>query len=224
MCSKSQQWPESQSLQVTMSQIMERWPWPTKANLIKNNELQIDECQQCSNKAQTSVKLILWPSSNDAPSDKQHHRKTKKMWAKLPPLKQIPSSIKMPGWLGSSSASQHQPQNSHHTEHQNVKTNNNNAAAVFRSNSFRFERPPPEDDARMYLNGRPGPVKSYSITAQDIASLNDKYEVPKDFVNHKPLKSCFKKGGMPSKGHYYGGVHIATLVSFYQAPWPASFV
>ena len=41
--------------------------------------------------------------------------------------------------------------------------------AVFRSNSFRFERPPPEDDARMYLHGgRHGPVKSYSITAQDV--------------------------------------------------------
>ena len=44
--------------------------------------------------------------------------------------------------------------------------------AVFRSNSFRFERPPPEDDARMYLHGgRHGPVKSYSITAQDVRIL-----------------------------------------------------
>ena len=47
----------------------------------------------------------------------------------------------------------------------NVKQN-----AVFRSNSFRFERPPPEDDARMYSSGGhgKGPVKSYSITAQDV--------------------------------------------------------
>lgn len=158
---------------------MERWPWPTKSNLIKNNELQIDECHQCS-KAQTSVKLILWPSNSSASSAApaaastppvSDKRKTKKMWAKLPPLKQIPSSLKMPGWLGSSAQhGNHQSHTEHHGHHgHQVKTNNNNA--VFRSNSFRFERPPPEDDARMYLNGRPGPVKSYSITAQDVRSF-----------------------------------------------------
>ena len=65
--------------------------------------------------------------------------------------------------------------------------------------------------------GRHGPVKSYSITAQDIVSLNDKYKVPKDFVNRKPLNSCMtnkmskriQKSG--EQNNNYGGVHMETL-------------
>jgi len=229
-----------------MSQIMERWPWP-KANTNMKNECQCGTNEQVStslNKfkpAQTqqqkqqqhgaAVKLILWPSGeagnssasdiglkNNNISDKtssavnsasmdQINKKTSrnKMWSKLP-LRQIPSSLsaKM-GWLGGTGETHGSGA---------VKQPN----AVFRSNSFRFERPPPEDDARMYLHGgRHGPIKSYSITAQDIASLNDKYEVPKDFVNRKPLNSYMTPKNQRAQkfGAKYaaqnGGVHIATL-------------
>ena len=52
-----------------------------------------------------------------------------------------------------------------------------------------------------------------------IASLNDKYEVPKDFVNRKPLNSYMTPKNQRAQkfGAKYaaqnGGVHIATLVS-----------
>ena len=148
---------------VTMSQIMERWPWP-KTNFNKNIDLVKEQCQCASLRShtsagsqpqpQTAVKLILWPS-NEASEQK----KPRKMWSKLP-LRQIPSSLsaKM-GWLAGAS---------HETAASSSAVKQPNA--VFRSNSFRFERPPPEDDARMYsaATGK-GPVKSYSITAQDVS-------------------------------------------------------
>ena len=120
--------------------------------------------------------------------------KSKKMWSKLP-LRQLPAKM---GWLSSTEGSQ-------------VKQN-----AVFRSNSFRFERPPPEDDSKMFNQKQP--VKSYSITAQDFAKLNDKYEVPKDFVSRTPLskntpKAQLKLSKVALNGAHYNGVHIQTLVS-----------
>ena len=54
---------------------------------------------------------------------------------------------------------------------------------------------------------------------KQIASLNDKYEVPKDFVNRKPLNSYMTPKNQRAQkfGAKYaaqnGGVHIATLVS-----------
>ena len=85
MCSKSQQWPVL--VPVTMSQIMERWPWP-KANTNMKNECQCGteqvstslnkfkqkQQQPQQNAAATTaqqpqhgaaVKLILWPSNNN---------------------------------------------------------------------------------------------------------------------------------------------------------------
>ena len=50
------------------------------------------------------------------------------------------------------------------TDSSAVQTPANKQNAVFRSNSFRFERPPPEDAEVGRIRG---PIKSYSITAQD---------------------------------------------------------
>ena len=144
-----------------MSQIMERWPWP-KSYWIKNQSME-QNLEQCSSETMTAVKLVLWPSTpasieaseqnakNNNLNPSNSRIKPKRMWSKLPPLRQIPKM----NWLGSAESS----------GKLNVKQN-----AVFRSNSFRFERPPPEDDARMYSRHYKGqPVKSYSITAQDVS-------------------------------------------------------
>ena len=69
-------------------------------------------------------------------------------------------------------------------------------------------------------------VKIFGHLTFQIASLNDKYEVPKDFVNHTPFKNAGGPGltarnqrAARAPGHgkgaqnFYGGVHIATLES-----------
>ena len=143
---------------------MERWPWP-KSYWIKNSENQSDPSE-----TMTAVKLVLWPSGAsdhpipDHPKPSQVRQpKPKRMWSKLPPLKQIHTKM---NWLRDNA----DPSN--HVNSKQVSKQNN---AVFRSNSFRFERPPPEDDARMYsrhYKGIQSPVKSYSITAQDVSDDN----------------------------------------------------
>ena len=138
-----------------MSQLMERWPWPTKKQTS-------DPCA-CQPPA---VKLVLWASPEDDPFRLPNKtssiatevgvgvvRKPRRRWSKLP-LRPFPTSLsaKM-GWLtGDTSSSAEAP----------AKQN-----AVFRSNSFRFERPPPDDEGRIK-----GPIKSYSITAQDVSYPN----------------------------------------------------
>ena len=60
--------------------------------------------------------------------------------------------------------------------------------------------------------GRLGPIKSYSVTAQDIVSLDNKYKVPKDFVNRRPLTNKMEKRIQKSeKNNNYSGVHMETL-------------
>ena len=134
-------------LQVTMSQLMERWPWPTKKQTS-------DPCA-CQPPA---VKLVLWASPEDDPfrppnKISEPGRKPRRRWSKLP-LRPFPTSLsaKM-GWLTGESAVETP-----------AKQN-----AVFRSNSFRFERPI-EDEGRIK-----GPVKSYSITGQDVSSYITMY-------------------------------------------------
>ena len=137
---------------------MERWPWP-KSYWIKNNGSMDQNLEQCSSETMTAVKLVLWPSiepnaePNNTKNNNNQRLKPKRMWSKLPPLRQIPKM----NWLSHGESNQGN----------NVKQN-----AVFRSNSFRFERPPPEDDARMYNRHYKGqPVKSYSITGQDVSAI-----------------------------------------------------
>ena len=147
-----------------MSQIMERWPWP-KSYWIKNSDNQADPSE-----TMTAVKLVLWPSgaSDDQAqiipetSTQKVRPKPKRMWSKLPPLKQIHTKM---NWLRDNVSD---PSGSSNLNSKQVSKQNN---AVFRSNSFRFERPPPEDDARMYSRHYKGiQQKSYSITAQDVSS------------------------------------------------------
>lgn len=168
---------------------MERWPWP-KSYWIKNHSMD-HNLEQCPSETMTAVKLVLWPSTpaasieaseqnnaknnNNQPSSRI---KPKRMWSKLPPLRQIPKM----NWLGSAE------------NNGNVKQN-----AVFRSNSFRFERPPPEDDARMYSRHYKGqPVKSYSITAQDVSNASERSErvihqcTWNDFNPNNPRKTKVK--------------------------------
>ena len=150
---------------------MERWPWPTKKQSSNNNS---DPCAY----QPPAVKLVLWASPEDDPFrppskpasegglgvgvgvggglQLQHHhqQKTRRRWSKLP-LRPFPTSLsaKM-GWLtGTDSSAGETP----------AKQN-----AVFRSNSFRFERPPPEDAEGGRIRG---PIKSYSITAQDVSDF-----------------------------------------------------
>ena len=157
-----------------MSQLMERWPWPTKKQSSNNNS---DPCAY----QPPAVKLVLWASPEDDPFrppskpasegglgvvgvgvggglQLQHHhqQKTRRRWSKLP-LRPFPTSLsaKM-GWLTGQTDS-----SAVETQSANSKQN-----AVFRSNSFRFERPPPEDAEGGRIRG---PIKSYSITAQDVS-------------------------------------------------------
>ena len=149
-----------------MSQLMERWPWPTK------KQSSSDPCAY----QPPAVKLVLWASPEDDPFrppskpasegglvggglQLQHHhhqQKTRRRWSKLP-LRPFPTSLsaKM-GWLTGQ------------TDSSAVQTPANKQNAVFRSNSFRFERPPPEDAEVGRIRG---PIKSYSITAQDVSNL-----------------------------------------------------
>ncbi len=156
------------------------------------------ECQCSSNHTSTSttataVKLILWPSfdnnsnhvmpsmktskvsresgqvsSGSGQSATRKHSGSRKMWSKLP-LRQIPSSIQAKmGWLVNHNSESNSNSNGLSFNGLQGSSKAQNATnAVFRSNSFRFERPPPEDDARMYQATRP--VKSFSITAQDVS-------------------------------------------------------
>ena len=156
-----------------MSQLMERWPWPTKKQSSNNNS---DPCAY----QPPAVKLVLWASPEDDPFrppskpaseggigvgvgiggglQLQHHhqQKTRRRWSKLP-LRPFPTSLsaKM-GWLTGQTDS-----SAVETQSANSKQN-----AVFRSNSFRFERPQPEDAEGGRIRG---PIKSYSITAQDVS-------------------------------------------------------
>ena len=156
------------SSKVTMSQIMERWPWP-KSYWIKNADTNhaVSEHHDPS-ETMTAVKLVLWPSGvasePSLPEPKPHHvrqTKPKRMWSKLPPLKQIHTKM---NWLKLDSGGE---------TNLNTKQVSKQNNAVFRSNSFRFERPPPEDDARMYSRHYRGihSVKSHSITAQDVSDM-----------------------------------------------------
>ena len=137
---------------------MERWPWPTKKQTS-------DPCAY----QPPAVKLVLWASPEDDPfrppskpasegglGGLQLQQKTRRRWSKLP-LRPFPTSLsaKM-GWLTGQTDS-----SAVETQSANSKQN-----AVFRSNSFRFERPPPEDAEGGRIRG---PIKSYSITAQDVS-------------------------------------------------------
>jgi hypothetical protein len=163
---------------VTMSQIMERWPWPRSTTNSSSKEIIMQpdsgSCQ-CSTgppaasswRPQTAVKLVLWPSSNDSSNESFEQASTAnyskkdparikprlRKWSKLP-IRQIPSSLsaKM-GWLTGETGA-------------GGGGGGKQPNTAFRSNSFRYERPPPEDDARM-LGRRP--VKSLSINAHDVS-------------------------------------------------------